>query len=415
MKVCYLTWGETPRLSGVFKSQVINQFIFIRNAMLDSEFYFISGLPIIHSGLVREKLNYINEIKKIKSAFIENNITFKIIPIFALQHFFNSSILSFNYMHYLSNDILGKYLTKIDPDVVHCRSYHATWAALNVRKKYKLRYKVVFDGRGFWPLEVAYKRSWNKLNKNFLFLEKIEQYNLQNADITIAVSHKMENYYIERNAKKTSCIYLSANEHELKPNDYNLKENSQKIIFCYVGALDINTWHKPRVLLEIYEYMRKQFTSTKLIIATQSNHAKILEVFKDIPSDELEMTSFKKIEELKNILQRSDFGILSLYKAETEQEKEQAEGVLAVKFVEYTMGGLPVIVNQQCGEAAYLAHKYNLGVSYDPHNICITKADIVNLMQLTCRDLIHTTAATLFSYENNARRYKEIYEELTKS
>jgi hypothetical protein len=54
MKVVYLTWVETHRSYGVFGSQVIGQFVETQKLSPNDEFHFISAVPIIHSGLLRE-------------------------------------------------------------------------------------------------------------------------------------------------------------------------------------------------------------------------------------------------------------------------------------------------------------------------------------------------------------------------
>src|SRR5690606_20724497 len=97
MKVVYLTWGETPRSYGVFGSQVIGQFVETQKCTQDDDFHFVSGVPIIHSGLIREKWNYRKEIDNIKLRL--GKIPFIKIPIFVPQNFVNSSKRSFGLMH----------------------------------------------------------------------------------------------------------------------------------------------------------------------------------------------------------------------------------------------------------------------------------------------------------------------------
>jgi hypothetical protein len=160
MKIIYLTWGETPRSYGVFGSQVINQLVSNYKSNKDSQFHLVSAVPLIHSGFVREKINYIDEIKKIKRSL--GNISFSWIPIYATQNFINSNRFTFKLMHGLSHLHLLRKMKEIKPDIVHCRSYHAAWAAITIRDKYKLNYKVIFDGRDLWPEEMALKQCFSE-------------------------------------------------------------------------------------------------------------------------------------------------------------------------------------------------------------------------------------------------------------
>ncbi|NRB64995.1 MAG: hypothetical protein HRU40_18570, partial [Saprospiraceae bacterium] len=163
MKIMYLTWGETPRSYGVFNSQVISQFIETKKIMEDDEFYFLSALPIIHSGLIREKTSYFStEFKAVKNRLNKAKVEFAAIPIYAPQNFVTSAKNTFKFMHFGALKHFLKILNKVQPDVIHCRSYHAAFAAINAREKYGLFYKVIFDVRGLWPEEVALKKGWDE-------------------------------------------------------------------------------------------------------------------------------------------------------------------------------------------------------------------------------------------------------------
>jgi hypothetical protein len=69
MKITYLTWGETPRSYGVFGSQVIGQIKATRNFSSEVNIELVSGVPIIHSGFVREKWGYFKQISNIENIF----------------------------------------------------------------------------------------------------------------------------------------------------------------------------------------------------------------------------------------------------------------------------------------------------------------------------------------------------------
>ncbi|WP_330441899.1 glycosyltransferase [Flavobacterium sp. C4GT6] len=410
MKVVYLTWGETPRSYGVYNSQVIGQFIETKKNMRDADFFFIAGLPIIHSGLIREKWRYKEELLKIKIRL--GKIPFYRIPIFAPQNFVNSSKVTFLLMHFLSNIILKKKLKDIQPDVVHCRSYHAAFAALKVREKYRLNYKIVFDGRGLYPEEVALKKSYSDSNSNYLFLKRIENELLSKCDVSVAVSDTMQEHYLRLKAKKAICVYLSSSTSRLRPGHERIIREGDTINYGYVGALSDDTWHNPHELLSLYNKIRV-FGKSKLTIVTTSNHEAIRKCFADIPDDEINITSTKTEEELKQVLKTFNFGLMSYFKPQSKREVLLGNMVLAVKIVEYLAAGLPIIVNRYCGGAGTIIKKYNLGIVYDPETFQeINSKSITGFVNDDKFEERSNLAKELFDYEVNARNYKRIYKSL---
>lgn len=409
-KIIYLTWGETPRSYGVFGSQVIGQFK--ENAFLspDDKFYFIAAVPIIHSGLIREKLKYFKELQHVKKQL--GDITFSWIPIYASQNMVYSTQLTFHFMHFGAQWHLKNLFNKIQPDIIHCRSYHAAWAALSVREKYKFDYKIVFDGRGLWPEEIALKKNYDENENEFLFLKSIEQKLLKECDISIAVSDTMKSHYIKLNAKHTECIYLSSSVKQLTPEKIS-KKNNKKITFCYVGALSENTWHKPQELVKLYKHLQTIFQDIKLIVVTTANHNELKPYFNECKNAEITFKSTKTLPELKDILNQVDIGIMSYFIPNTKREILLSQMVLAVKTVEYLAAGLPILSNMYCGGAAYLIENNKVGITYNPHTFTeLTEENIKALLTSHTISKCVKLAKTEFDYTVNAVKYNKIYSTL---
>jgi len=413
MKVVYLTWGETPRSYGVYGSQVLNQFIETFKITEDSEFYFIAGVPIIHSGLVREKISYFDEITKVKKKL--SGINFHWLTLFSSQNFVNSNKRTFVLLHFISHYLLKLKLSKIKPDIVHCRSYHAAWAALRVKEKYHLNYKVIFDGRGLWPEEIALKNNYADDTTNYRFLKSIESKNLIKADISVAVSAPMAKHYTELGAENVKTIFLSSATKMLKSSGCESVGNKKnELVFCYVGALSVDTWHKPNELLKLYNHLRHILPNTKLMIVTTSNHDAIRKCFSDIPDDEVLITQTKTVNELKEKLDKADIGLMSYFAPLTSREVTLGSSVLAVKTAEYLAAGLPMLVNSYCGGAAEIVSDHSVGIAYDPSTYQeLTSESIKLLLSNTMREKMQNLAYDLFDYKQNAKRYKNMYLELT--
>lgn len=410
MKVVYLTWGETPRSYGVFGSQVIGQFVETARLCSGGEFNFISAVPLIHSGFVREKMAYIAELKLVRKML--GCIPFHWIPIYTTQNCVYSDRKTFRTMHGLSHVHLLKKLRSIEPDIVHCRSYHAAWAALEVRRSYGLKYKILFDGRGLWPEEVSLKKGWVESSKDYSYLKEVELSLLSQCDMSVSVSDTMHAHYERLGAKNDKVIYLGADTSRLSV-DIVERTAGQPVRFCYVGALSEDTWHQPKALYELYARLRKLFGQTRLTIVTTSDHARIQEEFNAFPDGEIIVTSVREQAELKRIFQDQDFGLMAYFIPACAKQAALGKMVLAVKTVEYLAAGLPVICNEYCGGAAEIINKRQLGISYNPHDFKQIKLDdFQKLFDVEFRKKCRDFAVNNFDYKVNAVKYLNAYREL---
>lgn len=414
MKIIYLTWGETPRSYGVFGSQVIGQFLETAKLCPNDEFHFISALPVVHSGMVREKWFYPKELAIVKKQL--DSIKFHWLPIYATQNFVNSSKCTFQLMHGFAHYHLKQKLFKIEPDIVHCRSYHATWAALQVRKKYDLNYKIIFDGRGLWPEEVALKKKWTDDSEDYLFLKGIEQIILTESEVSISVSDTMHYHYDSLGGHQDKIIYLSADVDQIPVHLLNeVKEEQETIKFCYVGALSEEAWHQPSQLLDLYRHLRTFFKRTRLTIVTTTNHNKLKSFFNEFLEDEIVLIATRTRLELKIVLEGQDFGILPFRKNLSIMERFVGKTMLATKTAEYFASGLPMICNKFCGGAAELTCNNGLGIVYDPEKVSkISYMELDNLLSNKMTEKCREFAKENFDYKVNAKKYAFLYKEMNK-
>lgn len=407
MKVVYLTWGETPRSYGVFGFQVLGQYIDIAKISPDDEFHFVSAVPLVHSGLVREKWNYFRELRKVKESLC--GITFHWITLYTTQNFIYSGKFGFKFLHGRAHGRLKEILRLVEPDIVHCRSYHAGWAALQVRKKYSLSYRIMFDGRDLWPETVSLVNGWESKTKYYLDLLKIENKLLTECEVSISVSDTMHNHYVERGAKNDHLVYLAADNQRLNVHldDFVL---SDAIRFCYVGALSEKGWHRPTALISLYQKMRELFAKTTLTIVTTGNHKELKDLFSEFPESEVIFESAKTPSELKEVFKSQDFGVMSYFVPKTAVEKLLASVVLAVKVPEYLAAGLPVISNAYCGGASLIIEKNKLGATYFPENLCdLSYDDIKMYLDRDIRGRCQQFALRNFGLRVNSNKYRDLY------
>ena len=413
MNIMYLTWGETPRSFGVFGSQVIGQFVETMALLPDSHSLFVSGVPLIHSGLVREKLRYVNELKKVKNKLYP--MSFEWVTVLMAQNVVVPSRRTFDWIYAGAWNRLRTLIEQFEPDVVHCRSYHADWAALQARRRFGGRYRIVFDARGLFPEEVALKRRYHDQSPDYVYLKGVERDLLDGCDVTVAVSDTMSEHFRTLGARQVELVYLSASYARLRASRDRMGALRHRLEFCYVGALSEDTWHKPSSLVRIFARLKADFPDAKLTIVSTSSHRAIRQHFIQWPDADVEITSTKTSEELKRYLMRADIGLMSYFEPSTPREVMLADMVMAVKIAEYLCAGLPVIVNHYCGGAARVIAQHGLGVVYDPGQLAAL--DVNRIRQLVeepgARDRISSTARQLFDYTVHASQYADLYRRLS--
>lgn len=411
MKVIYLTWGETPRASGVYGSQVISQLKNINDSSSNIQITLVAGLPIIHSGLIREKLKYSSEIKKIKQNL--SPLNFNLIRILAPQNFINKPNIGFYLFHMLANKKLIKFINSYNPDIIHCRSYHAVYAAIKAKQNGQFSYKIIFDARGLWPEQFAVSLKKNCNDSSYKKLKKLEKFIIKNSDHIVSVSKTMTNHFerIGVPSALLSTIYPSSPNWRKKTTLSSSQPNSYT--FCYLGALNEATWHKPSILAKLFNYLLTLSSDAKLVIITKDSHEEIASFFSQSQLEKITFRTSNSSVELEKYLEDVDFGILSYFIPETELEVLFADTVMAIKTGEYLASALPVLVNKFCGGAATYVEENSVGVSYDPRTF----------QELTSESLEHVISHKQikqavkcsekdFSYANNASKYLHIYHDL---
>jgi len=417
VRVIYLTWGETPRASGVYGSQVVAQLDAIQRELVGGELMLVAGLPLIHSGLVRERLAYPAELREIRRRLPK--VPFRLLWLPAVQTFVYARNWQMRFLLTSGLSRFAKIVRVFSPDIVHCRSYLAALVALRTREATGIDFKVVFDARGLWPEEGVIKGRYAENSDSFRHWKDVEQALLSKADVTVAVSDPMKAYYETLGVARCERIYLSAPTSILGGRDREggekVKKNGQGNVLCYVGALASGTWHKPETLFDLYRVFRTRLDEPRLLIVSQSNRREILAYARRMLGDsvlnEIEFETSASTDKLAELMARADFGALPYMVPHSECEMRVANTVLAIKTTEYLAAGLPLIVNRHCGGAAEFIRQHGLGVIYDPADIesSLTREAIAEANTKPVRQRAQAMAEDLFDYQKNAARYIELY------
>lgn len=406
-RIVYLTWGSTPRTNSVFGTQVLAQLTANAKAMPEAEFTLLAGVPLANAGLLREGMGFFRQLRQIGQQLAP--VGFETLPIYAPQTVFNATRRSFGFMHYGSQWHLARSLRRIAPDIVHCRSYHAAWAALQVRKRLKASYRIIFDARGLWPEEVALKHGSRESPADFAFRKEIEAKLLAECEVTVSVSQPMADQYLAIGVKRSEVIHLSASVARLTAE---YAGDLSRPTLIYVGGLANDTWHRPANLVALYDKFRSTLGKTRLIVVTTSNHAAVRAAFAHLPEDEFTLTRTQTIEELSGWLAQADFGALSYFSPESPMEMLLSSTVLAVKTAEYLAAGLPMLINETCAGAAHFVRSHNVGIPYGADHSEITEHALRALMTPETRAAAQKLATAEFDFAANGARYATLYRSL---
>jgi glycosyltransferase involved in cell wall biosynthesis len=414
MRILFVTWGEVPRMSSVYNGQVVNVIRELKKLNPSFEIKLLAGVPFLHSGMFREKLAYKDQVKKISDAIGAENFIWR--SIFVPPVGVSPKRWQLPFFVAFQMRALRRLISNFKPDVLHCRSYVATWVAHKVRNEMGLDFKIVFDARSFMPDECIVTGRWTLNSPDHRFWIETERRLLAKSDVTIAVSGTMKAHFETISVKRCEIIYLNVDCVDV-PETPNLtyKPNNPKIL-AYCGYLGSGGWHDDAELWRLFRSVRIHIPNARLVLITKSSRRN-LETILNKPEnsdikDHIQITSAESPADCLTILRTCDIGLLSYRNPVNTQEIKLAHSVFATKTAEYLVAGLPIIVNKYCGGAKDFVMKNDCGVFYDPE-IGVTSQDVVKLEKFGHdRDRIRILAIKEFAAHNNATKITNIYREI---
>lgn len=402
LNVLYFTYGETPRVDGVFESQVIS---LVEQLSKKNKLFLYSIIPIVNSGFYKSGFDYFNVLKKIKARLKNCEVDFTSAYSFGPQNLFYSSSYCFKLFHVYREKKLLQYIKLNEINIVHCRSYHSAFEAISLKDKYDLDYKVVFDPRGLFPEESSIKKKVKYNEGSYNYLKGIERTILEKSDVTISLSKPMRQHFVNLGAENCELVYASSKVVEF---DDSLKNSI--ITFCYIGALTEDAWHSPSELFRTFNKIKRVSENARLLIISPTEKSKIFDSLGECCSNDIEVVSAKNSTEVMKLASKCHIGLLPFRVPESVPEELVGETMVGTKTLEYISSSIPIFANKYCGGARELINEYSLGVCYDPENIL--DSDIEQVLKINISGKAKLLVANLFSDEFNANRYNEIYKSL---
>ena len=297
-------------------------------------------------------------------------------------------------------------------DVHHCRGYLLTYALI----KNKLP-SVIFDMRSLWVLENISAGNLDRDSSVCRLWFELEEECLRRSFASVGVSPAMGSY--------VSDIYENSNFHSIPisvaldkfrfdpAHRTRLRSKfgwNNSLVVIYSGSLGlsrINTESLKRLL----KTLKSRVPHTRCVVVSHEPKELFLEIFRDIGFEENDyfLTSDDEFR-LFEIYSLADIGVHAL-------PMQLDSGTrLGTKVVEYLANGLPIIVNQNVGDAARLVREHKFGYVLEE----MTDIDFAGILgasrehRLPQGQASQHFASNTFSSHVTSEQYHKLYESVVR-
>ncbi|MFW5757290.1 MAG: glycosyltransferase [Bacteroidota bacterium] len=306
-------------------------------------------------------------------------------------------------------------------DIVHCRSYIAALAGLDLKIKYNIRF--VFDMRGFWANERIEGYIWNLDNPVYRiiyhYFKKKEKLFFRYADAVISLTYNGKQVIRELFGKsvhdKTTVIpcCVDTNLFSMDGIDHSLLLQFRKemnigdkdFVISYLGST--GTWYMTGEMMLFFKRLQNKYAHAKfLFITTDDEHAlKKKSAEYGISDDSMRVVAAqrKDVPKYLALSQVSIFFIRPVFSKKASSPTKQAE-ILSM--------GIPLICNAGVGDTDSIMADEKAGIvikdfSDKEFDHAIQKID--HLLSLD-REQIRQKALDSFNLKTGIDTYHGIYQ-----
>lgn len=412
LNIAYLSWIEDLYKNPIIKSQVIEVLKGIKKCWKDKNLYLISFQSFLNIIWRKRK-----EFALIKKNLSQKDIHLIIVPVFTTPFtawfFAKWFIIPFIFLQTFPALLFISIFKKIQ--VLHCRSYPITLAAITV-KKFR-RIKVIFDPRSPFPEECVTANCWSYNSLSYKIWKCLEKIYLRESDITISIANTYVKHF--KNISPNSRFIIIPNNVDVMSFRLDKKFRNQvrlnygidhdEIVFCYCGTLG-NHWNNPTIYAKFIIRLRNLDVKYCFLFITP-NIKELKEAFKKYgikPEEYIAISA--NLKDVPKYLSAADFGLNLM---------DRPDIRMSIKIVEYLAMGLPIIINSNVLGAREIIKQHDVGlVVEDLENMNLEEIEniIENVIQkkgqlsLQCRKV----ACEKFSTEKVAKQYIETYSNLLK-
>lgn len=412
MNVLYLIWGENVGLNPLVRNQVLSQLRASKRVSADSEFTLVIGLPLVSRKSVFRCRAYLRDLKSwvVGATSDSVSVRFHFIPV--PSSWFHSQLWQLPFLHVFNFVQLGVRVLRIDPDVVHCRSYHAALIALTVRCVFHRRYKVVFDARGAFPEESVHGGHIGSESLSFKAWKRIERWLVREADAVVSVSPRLATHLRIPAVTRSECIFTTADDRIFELSTASRSAECANIrTLSYLGVLGPRSWYSMERLANLYLRFRSGGDAHLLIVSRLPADV-VREAMQGhgVPLSELRVEATTEPQATAALLAQADVGAIPVRRGRGRTRRILLEVLMAAKTAEYLANGLPVVVFREATGLTELVTTHDLGqVVSEPDDLDV---EALQRRREDYRERCRAFAREHFSASANALRYTELYRTL---
>lgn len=306
-------------------------------------------------------------------------------------------------------------------DIVHCRSYIASFAGLELKRKFNTKF--IFDMRGLWADERIDGEIWNFNNPIFKIIYKYFKYKelqfFNEADYIISLTQNGKNEILKWNKisfkqEKIEVIpcccdtelfnlsYTNSDSKSLFRKNFGISDD--KLVISYLGS--IGTWYLLKDMLSFFKKVLIKYpTAIFFFITTDSedfikSEAKLLNINPE--NIIVKEASRSKVPEMLAIADISIFFIKPAYSKIASSPTKQAE-IMSM--------GQAVICNAGIGDTDIIIKESGAGIvinNFSDNEYEKAVAQIENLKKISPSN-IREYAIKNFDVSNGIEKYDNIY------
>jgi glycosyltransferase involved in cell wall biosynthesis len=355
------------------------------------------------------------EIDEVADIFKENNISWHPLS-FSSRPPWISKLLDVFKIRIKSNRLH----TKEQFDVVHCRSYIAALAGLDLKIRHQVKF--VFDMRGFWANERIDGDMWNLSNPVYGFIykyfKKKEKEFFRQSDAVVSLTHNgksvIKELFGESVDKKTTVIpccvdtqFFSARNivpEQLSALKTQLGFSADDFILSYLGST--GTWYMTDEMLLFFKKMLVKYTN-----------ARFLFISGDHPDFIHSRARYHGIAEERIVIVRASRNLVPLYLSLSAASIFFIRPVFSkkasspTKQAEIMSMGIPLICNAGVGDTDMLFSDEQAGLVLRDFSDGEMESAINRMDSILAIDpaLIRQKAVRFFNLKDGVDSYNEIY------
>lgn len=410
-RVAYLTWGETPRAHGVYRSQVAETVKSIAAQRPSAEVSILAGLPLVHSGLVREGRRYGAELRRLRAEL--GALRLHLCPIPVPQTFVFPRRRTFGAIFLGAGLSLAPKLRRLDLQVVHCRSLLAATLACDLRDRFGFDYAVLYDPRSLWP-EMQYRRRPDPADLEAF--RRRDRALAQRVDAIACVNDPMSDHFRQLGGHDVFTNYLAADlNRSARACPTSASGEGPRLI--YAGALQENGIQDPQMLFQLFLAVTRILPKAMLTVATTSPHPPLAELAGRVAgaaAKDIRFVAVTNPGDMAALLAEHDLSC-NVYRApRTEVDRQLCETGFSTKSAEYLAAGLPILVSRYPAAVGRLIKDRQVGAIFDEahEGFGLDRTGLEALMAPDTRTAAADLAAELFDRSAVANRFLDAYDRI---